>query len=259
MTEPKRNFLRIALITDLHTGSPTDAPFNVDLRKNFLSVLRGLQSHDPDCLIIGGDLCLLDGDLEIYQWQKQHIDSLDLPYYLIAGNHDEPTLLAKVFDHLPRLTERELYYQILIGRFRFLFLDTSHGRLSGQQKEWLKENLAKSIEFRAIFMHHPPDVMHIPYMDSKYSLQDRDEVMHILKSADKQIEIFCGHYHVEKTVSLDQINVHITPSCYFQVDGDTDEFRIDHQNIAYRIIDFHQDRIEHEIHYLPGNLISDSG
>ena len=247
---------RIALITDLHTGAEEDVPFDINLRQNFLTVLDAVRAHDPSHLFIAGDLCLLEGNKDIYSWQKKHFDALDIPYHIIIGNHDDAWLLSSIYDQLPTLQKGELFYEIILAGYQILMLDTSQGEMSAAQKKWLKQKLANpSSSPSIVVMHHPPDLMNVPYMDEKHFLKDRVDVMQIFRDAQHPIEIFCGHYHVEKTVSFGHFRVHVTPSCYFQIDAFSGSFQIDHTQIAYRLIDLYNDRIDFSLHYLPGAKI----
>ncbi|MDH3649086.1 MAG: metallophosphoesterase [Saprospiraceae bacterium] len=246
--------MRIALMTDPHTGSETDRPFDIDLRKNFKDVLEKIVAVNPDLLVIGGDLCLQDGDVNIYRWQRDLLNDTNLHYYIIAGNHDSPTHLSKVFDKLPPLQHGELYYSEQNHESLMLFLDTSKGSMSGRQKDWLEAQLNKTENHTIIFMHHPPELMNVPHMDERHFLRDKDEVMQILQTSHAPLHIFCGHYHVEKVVHLGNIHVHITPSCYFQIDANERDFYVDHTDIAYRVINLTPDRLETCVHYLPGNI-----
>ncbi len=248
---------RIGLISDLHTGEPDDSPFDIDLRANFRSVLSELMNHQPDHLIIAGDLCLKDGDKAIYRWQKSKFDALDVPYSIIAGNHDDAGALYEVFSHLPRLHDGELYYHREMGGYHFIFLDTAKGCLSSMQKKWFEEKLVEKLDLpKIVIMHHPPDKMHVPHMDSSHALRDAQQVMEILRGHQHPLQIFCGHYHVEKSVSFGNVHIHITPSCYFQIDPFSEEFRIDHKDIAYRLIDLYPDHIDHHVRYLKGHATS---
>ncbi len=207
---------RIAFITDLHTGQPDEQPFGIDLRDNFTRILTSIRAFNPDLLVLGGDLCLMEGSVQVYQWQKAHLDNLHLPYYLLAGNHDDPTMMSDVFALTP-MPSGELYYTVRLGSYELIMLDTSQAGLSVDQKSWLRNKMAKN-EMQIIFMHHPPDLMQVPHMDRKHYLKDKEEVMKLFRSVNENLQIFCGHYHVEKTVAIGQIQVHITPSCYFQID-----------------------------------------
>ena len=241
---------RIAFITDLHTGQPDERPFGIDLRDNFTKLLTSIRALEPDLLVLGGDLCLMEGSVQVYQWQKAHLDSLHIPYHLLAGNHDDPIMMSDVFELSP-MSSGELYYTLKLGSHELIMLDTSQARLSGDQKRWLRDKLAKKeMDMQVIFMHHPPDLMQVPHMDRQHYLKDKEEVMQLLRSVNHNLQIFCGHYHVEKTVAIGQIQVHITPSCYFQIDAEKEEFAIDHKDIALRIIDLYEDRIDLTVRYL---------
>jgi Icc protein len=104
-------------------------------------------------------------------------------------------------------------------------------------------------------MHHPPALMGVPHMDHRHALKDRDEVMEILNSTKTHKDIFCGHYHVQKSVFMDHISIHVTPSLFFQIDQLKDEFAVDHLNIAYNVIEISNDLMTTSVHYLPGNLV----
>ncbi len=246
--------MRIALMTDPHTGSENDHPFDIDLRKNFTDVLAKIVSEKPDLLVIGGDLCLQSGDGSIYQWQRDLLEESGLKYYIIPGNHDSSTLLVEVFDQLPRLRNSELFYAEQNHQSTMIFLDTSKGSMSEVQKNWLADQLKEQASQILIFMHHPPDLMNVPHMDERHYLKDKDEVMKILRGSGRQLHVFCGHYHVDKVVHLGDVHVHITPSCYFQIDSSQKDFYVDHTNIGYRMINIEKDRMETSVHYLDGNL-----
>lgn len=242
-------------ITDLHTGQQGEFAHDIDLRKNFLAVLEALAIHQYDYLVIGGDLCLFEGNAQIYQWQKSQLDLLGKPYFIIPGNHDDQIILSELFNHLPLTGEAEIYYEVFIDNHQFLFLDTARGRMSDLQKSWLREKVTNSQGNRiTIFMHHPPALMGVPHMDQRHALQDRDEVMKILKLTKTQKDVFCGHYHVQKSLFVDQVSIHITPSLFFQIDQLKEEFAVDHLNIAYNVITLKEDLLTTSVHYLPGNL-----
>lgn len=246
----------IVFITDLHTGLEGESSFNIDLRQNFLDILFAINQHPYDYLVIGGDLCLHDGNIDIYQWQKAHLDALGKPYFIIAGNHDDPVLLGQTFPGLPEPTESEIYYDLTINNQVFLFLDTSHGVMSEFQKSWLKTQLHQHQSSQIIiFMHHPPTLMGVPHMDQKHALRERDVVMQIFNETPNQKHIFCGHYHVHKSGFIGQVSIHVTPSLFFQINQYQNEFAVDHNNIAYCLIEIDHDGIFSTVHYLPGNHI----
>lgn len=250
--------MQIALITDLHTGQEEDYPFDINLRENFRNILEEVAKCKPDHLIVAGDLCLRAAEPDTYLWQKDLLQALHIPYHIIAGNHDDSVILQQVFNHLPLPKDGELYYKVYIGAQPFLFLDTSKKETSHTQKAWLENELKHGSPVPIVVMHHPPALMQVPYMDRNHALNDRDEIMNILQQVQKPIDVFCGHYHVEKLVCFGSIRIHITPSCYFQIDQKQQDFAVDHHCIAYRIIQLDDPSfMATHVHYLDGVKISD--
>lgn len=244
----------IVFITDLHTGNEGETALGIDLRLNFLDILDAVEQHPYDFLVIGGDLCIREGDREIYQWQKTHLDALDKPYYIIAGNHDDQEILNQVFPNLPGAKGQEIYYDLTIENQPLLFLDTARGFTSGTQKSWLRNRLLKYQNRQVIvFMHHPPKLMGVPHMDQKHALQDRDAILGIFRETTNQKHIFCGHYHVQKSTFVQQVAIHVTPSLFFQIDQFREDFAVDHRSIAYRIIQISDEEISTSLHFLAGN------
>ncbi|MCB0689678.1 MAG: metallophosphoesterase, partial [Saprospiraceae bacterium] len=227
--------MQLLFFTDLHTGNVGEYPHHVDLRKNFTDLLREISQHHFDYLIIGGDLCLQSGDVAIYQWQKEQLDALKKPYFIIAGNHDNQLLLCEVFEACVLAGNEEIYFSKIWDGIPVLFLDTGRGSMSGQQKEWLRTTLKGAVDTPVvIFMHHPPLLMQVPHMDRQYALEDREEIQSILQETPNPKHIFCGHYHVEKNAFQGNVSVTVTPSLFFQIEQFNSDFAIDHFNIAYR-------------------------
>ena len=108
-------------ITDLHTGQEGELAHNIDLRQNFADTLTAITKQPYDYLVIGGDLSLFEGNAQIYQWQKEQLDRLAKPYFIIPGNHDDTIILSELFSHLPLVGEAEIYYEVLIDGQTFLF------------------------------------------------------------------------------------------------------------------------------------------
>lgn len=242
--------MRIIQITDLHVGLPDEATFEVDVRANFLKICRKIEELAPDYIVVSGDLCYQDADPQIYSWIKKHLDSLEITYDLISGNHDEPKLLAKSFEREHLLVDGKLYYQRQLQGVPYLFLDTTPGYIKGKQLEWLTDKLQQLSGRLIVFMHHPPLLAGVPHMDEQYSMQNRDEVLDLFLEYPDRIDIFCGHYHVDKTISIGNVNVFITPSCFFQMDQNSSTFAVDHFRPGFRLIEATTEYLRHTVIYL---------
>ncbi len=242
--------MRIVQITDLHIGLAGEDTFGVDVRANFSHILSAIQKQAVDHLVLTGDLCYQNPDPNIFQYVKDKLDATGIPYSLIAGNHDNSVQLAHAFNLKDRLKGQELYYRLEVDGLPILHLDSAAGQLSNQQKDWLKQELTKIKEDQIIFIHHPPLLANVPYMDNNHALKDRAELQQILANAAGEVHLFCGHYHIAKSIHRGPLHVHIAPSCFFQIDDSQQDFAVDHHRIAYRDIRWDGQLLEEKLVWL---------
>lgn len=245
--------MRIIQLTDLHVDLEGDNTFGIDIRGNFIDLLQEVVRLAPDHLVISGDLCINEGISSIYKWIKAQLEILDIPYDIIPGNHDDVQMMAEIFGIQHLIDGEELFFAKKMDKTHCLFLDSSRGFHTDRQLKWLRRQLQQANEELIIFMHHPPMEAGVPFMDSKYPLQDMPAVQSVLFEHPHRIAIFCGHYHVEKSLQLRNVNVFITPSSFFQIDQFSPEFRVDHHSIALRIIDVIGGQLRTTVRYLRGN------
>lgn len=245
--------MRILQITDLHIGKVQEDTFGVDVRKNFNTILEKAKHSSPDHIVITGDLCYQTGERAIYDWIHQKLESLNIPYSIIAGNHDDPVMMADVFG-LASLIQREgLYYRLQINGQSVLYLDTSSDSLPEDQMQWLETELNDGDERMIVFMHHPPARVGVPFMDNNYPLKNYKQVQEILVNSGREVHVFCGHYHIEKCIEISNLTIHITPSTFFQLDQQSDSFKVDHHNIAYRELDCSATNFDTRVLYFKGH------
>ena len=248
--------MKLIQITDLHIDRAGECPFNIDVRKNFFDILNAVMAEQPEYLVLSGDLCYREGEDIIYRWIRAQLDELPFPYEIIAGNHDNSVLMAETFERPHLLTGTEMYFAKKLGKQPCLFLDTAIGRHSDNQIKWLKRQLKICQSNLIIFMHHPPFKAGTPFMDLNHSLQDMEQIQNLFADFPYQISIFCGHYHIEKTIVHNNVTLMMTPSCFFQMGQEKEEFSVDHHRIAYRIINLEKGTLRSTVRYLPGNKVS---
>ena len=242
--------MRVIQITDLHIGQEGEDTYFVDVRENFRRIIAAVQERRPDYLVLSGDLCYSQGDLGIYAWVKEWVDQLKIPYEVIAGNHDDSQLLTQAFQRQADYQPDGLYFGRNWGGRPVLFMDTSTYQVEAPQLEWLQQQLQQLQGDVILFIHHPPLLVGTPFMDNNHSLKDRDPLQDILCAYPGNIDIFCGHYHVERTVRWKNLLVHLTPSCFFQIDSNAEDFKVDHYRIAFREISILPDSTISSVHYL---------
>ncbi len=244
--------MRLVHITDMHIGAEGEFTRDVDVRGNFSAVLQMAMAFHPDGFVLGGDLCFSSGRAEVYQWIREQMEETGLPYDLIPGNHDDTAVMAQTFErsHL-LLPNGDMAYAKNTDEALFMFLDTASGVLSEAQAEWLRQNLSASAGLPVIFMHHPPAPVGMPYMDTHYPLQNPERFAAAVEASSAPVQVFCGHYHIEKSLHLGKIHIHITPSTFFQIDPCSFDFAVDHYRPAFRVIDLQPNgSISHFVKYL---------
>ncbi|MBK7409412.1 MAG: metallophosphoesterase [Saprospirales bacterium] len=242
--------MRIVQLTDLHVGREGEETDGVNVRENLLKVFRALDANPPDHLVISGDLCYRTGVPEIYAWIRQQLAHFPAPVWFLSGNHDNPEMLAYAFDLDNNfLHEGELYYHAMLGE-EFFFLDTTRYEVSKAQQQWLRTALDGRRGPLYVFMHHPPALMGVPFMDPKYPLRNWPDMQAIFLNYPDEVLVFSGHYHVDKSVHLKNLHIFVTPSTFFQIGQDSTEFRVDHYRIGWRELVWTGDVFQTTVRYL---------
>lgn len=227
---------KILQISDIHICEKGEKANDVDVRHNFHVLLDHLKDEKFDLIIVTGDVAYRDGSQEVYDWVYSRLKTLKTPFYTISGNHDITRSLARSFDLLPQMTKNNLYYSAAFKGFQLIFLDSSSGKVSRDQLDWLESSFRNG-KNKLLFLHHPPAICNENYMDTNYPLKNMDEVQESIKKLNHLQGIFCGHYHIDKSMIFDFGEVHICPSTWFQLDSsDAKEFKIKTHDIGYRTI-----------------------
>lgn len=242
-------------MTDLHIDKIGEYPLSIDTRENFLNVLHHVKSKPFDLMIIAGDLCNKTGNSQIYEWVKDQLQDIGMPVKIISGNHDTSVLLADGFGMNDQLTQDELYYNYKQEAYDFIFLDTAKGEMSDHQWEWLEASIEKQDKNILIFMHHPPVYVGAKHMEPRYMFSQMERFQDVCsKFPGKKFYVFTGHYHLEKTIIKNNINVYITPSTFVQIDPDHLDFRKMNTYIGYREITLNNmEDFNTNIWYLPSS------
>ncbi|MDB4558873.1 phosphodiesterase [Amylibacter sp.] len=160
-----------------------------------------------DALLISGDLSD-DGSEQSYQHIRDLVAPLNLPTYVIPGNHDmrEPLSTAFLSDgYLPETGP--LNWVRRIGDIHLIGLDTLiEGHRSGALDQTTLTFLSNTLESIAsgpvlLALHHPPFRTGIHFMD-EIGLGTIPELSEILSKYKGELRIACGHIHTMMTVAV---------------------------------------------------------
>jgi 3',5'-cyclic AMP phosphodiesterase CpdA len=220
----------LAQLTDPHIREPgklaygriETAPY---LREAVRTLLRLRQR--PAAVVVTGDLTDFGRPAE-YAHLARLLQPLDMPVYLLPGNHDNREQLRNGFPqhaylHANGSGNAPIHYTAHIGGLRMLALDTSvpgqsHGALDEAQLQWLDRELtAGNDEPVIVAMHHPPFRTLIGHMDRIGLLQGADALEDIIARHRNVERIICGHVHRAVDVRFGGTIASIGPSPAHQV------------------------------------------
>jgi 3',5'-cyclic AMP phosphodiesterase CpdA len=195
----------LAHISDLHIKRPGALAYQrVDTAAHVARCVARLNAlaPRPDAVLITGDLTDF-GHEEEYRHLKALLAPLEIPYYLLVGNHDERAALRRVFAERDELQHGEfVQYALDLGPLRVLALDsqipgTSGGTLCEARLAWLAGQLDAARDRPVVVaLHHPPFVSGIDHMDAMRLAPDAAARLDTLLRAHPNVErVLCGHVH----------------------------------------------------------------
>jgi len=216
-----RDFVAVQL-SDLHVSIE---PLHGEL--DTIALARATIAHvaalDPDVVVVTGDL-VAHGEAEEYETCRAILDALSLPYYVLPGNHDRREALVAAFG---AQTTPDGFVQYAVDDYavRMVVLDTlcegfDGGELDERRLAWLRDTLATERDRPTIvFMHHPPFVHGIEWVDS-FGFAGAGEFADIIRGCPHVVRVACGHVHRPIQAALGSALVCVAP-------GNADHVRLD--------------------------------
>ncbi|WP_269582286.1 phosphodiesterase [Roseibium sp. Sym1] len=194
----------IAHMTDFHLR-PRGLPCYRVSDTNMLAerAIRSLKALDtaPDALVVTGDLTDRSDPRE-YAVARRLLSELDMPVYILPGNHDSTDDMRREMTGFPGLSENadgKIFYTTEVGGVRLIVLDTHMpgkpcGELGANQLSWLEARLRENNQPTLIALHHPPALTGIRHMDA-IGLIDAPALAEVLAPHAHVERILCGHLH----------------------------------------------------------------
>lgn len=213
----------IAQMTDTHIGfAPDEQPEELN-RARFRAVLARILEgpNRPDLLVLSGDITDR-GDAGSFEKTAALLAECPFPVWPMVGNHDTREALVAAFPHV-RLEGGFLHYGIGGEGLCVLLLDTIEpGRHGGAFCEaraaWLTAQLDAARDTPTlIFMHHPPVVSGIDWMDPAPDEGWIQRFGAAVEGRRQIVGIHCGHLHRPLAATFRGIPLHVTPSVAPQV------------------------------------------
>ena len=191
-------------LSDLHIREPgklaygriETAPY---LKRAIESILKLPQP--PDAVVITGDLTDFGRAAE-YDHLRTLLAPLEMPVYLMPGNHDDRHQLRLSFaDHAYLGTHGFVQFSVAVGALQLIALDTvvpkqSSGSLCAERLQWLAAQLDQQRHRRVVIaMHHPPFETLIGHMDAIGLLQGSAALEALVAQHPNVERVICGHLH----------------------------------------------------------------
>lgn len=175
----------------------------------------------PDAVIVTGDLTDSAASAE-YAVVKSALEALEVPAYVLPGNHDDRAGLRAQFG-LPGRADDPVRYTADLGALRLILLDTTHpghadGELAAPQLDWLESELAAEPD-QATFvaMHHPPFATGMPAWDAiGLAPSERADLGNVVTRHPQVLRILSGHVHRAFTAEFVGCVALSAPSTYVQ-------------------------------------------
>lgn len=196
----------IAQISDLHAHVEGDYAYG---RVNTLPMIQRAIAHlnqlnpRPDLVVATGDLTHHGKQAE-YEVLKSLLAELNMPLYLLLGNHDQRRSLQQVLgDYIPvdrSTADSPIQYVVENYPVRLIMLDTvvageDGGCLDEARLNWLEEQMAIApTKPTFLFVHHPPFATGIPTMDC-IGLAGSDRLAKLIARYPAIQRIAAGHLH----------------------------------------------------------------
>ncbi|BBY29992.1 phosphodiesterase [Mycolicibacterium sediminis] len=193
----------IAQLSDLHV-CPHGMLYHgvVDSNGALVDAIDHLLAMDrrPDLVLLTGDL-VDEGRPEEYEYLREILLRLTIPFLLIPGNHDDRENLRTAFsDHRYLPAHGPLHYCVDDHPVRIIGLDSTvpgshHGHVDPDGLTWLADTLAANTTKPTLLMlHHPPIVSGIDVMD-QYRYVDGAGLRAVVERVGNVEIVLCGHVH----------------------------------------------------------------
>lgn len=193
-------------ITDPHVVTPPNlVSARLDSARLLEEAVARVKADLPkigpvDAVIVTGDISD-DGSAESYALFRDLLRPLDLPYFVIPGNHDQREPMRTAFaDHDYMPASGRLNWATSLRGLSLIGLDTlvegqGGGILDTDTLDFLAQSLAAAGDDPVLIaIHHPPFASGIRFMDA-IGLAGIEGLSEVVNASKSDIRIICGHVH----------------------------------------------------------------
>jgi len=244
----------IAQISDSHLfGDIEKCHFHANVYRNLLAILIDISNDSTiDAVVFTGDLTQDHSELS-YQRFREAVNNakITVPFYSLAGNHDEVELLNKFLAVKPfveqKVIEKRNWQIILINSKT----STPKGEVNTSELSWLQQ-VTNSNKHQLLMMHHHP--VNVNYFIDNDHLQKKAVFWQTINQLNSIKMIACGHVHQTLTLEPRQfsnseggpafeqsIPVYTCPATSIQFDQNASTIKATNEHGGYRVFHLFDD------------------
>ena len=195
----------LAHVSDLHLGQDyrSDGGERALRRaRQVIDYLNGLPG-DVDGVLVTGDIAD-HGAPEEYRQARELLATLRFPVLSCPGNHDDRVAYERDFLARQDNAGEAVNEAHRLGGYTIAMCDSSipgqnPGLLDDTTLAWLGKVLADTDDPVLVCFHHPPVVLHHPYLDD-IRLRNDEQLAEVL--TDNVTAVLCGHAHTGATATF---------------------------------------------------------
>jgi Icc protein len=249
---------KIAQISDCHLFSQRNGIHHgANVYQNLRAVLHALKNQQAlRAIIFTGDITQ-DHSEESYQLFVEAVlkSGIQVPFYYLAGNHDEHDLLDKHLSVPPfrneKLVQIEEWQLILLNSKS----DTPKGIVTSQELQAFESNIDEQ-KYQLIMMHHHP--LDVGYFIDRHGLENQNQFWQSIHKFSSVKAITCGHVHQALMLNSNttvSIPLFTCPATSIQFDTTKDSGASNGQGAGYRVFSLYADgKIIADSFFLSGQL-----
>ena len=237
--------LHLVQITDTHLSRRKGgALLGLDTDFSLQHVLRLVRAERPaiDLLLGTGDIAD-HGSKEAYLRAAAYFDQLGAPCLWLAGNHDQPQLMADILGQqgqLRRIAQSDAWQVIMLDS---QLPDAVGGALGATELALLERHLAaaeQAARFSLVCLHHQPVPVGAAWID-RQMLADHAAFFALIDRYASVRGILWGHVHQQLERRRGTALLMSTPSSCIQFVPGSDTFKLDDQPPGYRWLELFSD------------------
>ena len=203
----------------------------------------------PELIVVSGDLSQ-DCTFESYQHLANLLNAFGIKYYLLPGNHDDVTIVNKVFD-FNWVKDAADYFFEFKDWFIYVLDTTAYpedgGKLTLKQFTGFESNLKQKKEMSTlVFMHHHPLLINSPWMDNMI-LKEKEQFNQIIKQNPQIKAVLFGHIHQVFEKTINGTFYASAPSTSFQVLPNCEMFTLEKLTPGYRLIELEDNKFSSKV------------